>query len=104
MINRMLNSGQTLVGGVDLLKLLEDSDDEVRDFLVSRYGEFVLLEPRLSERTFFLWALPALGLVIGGMALLLAIRRGGRIAANPLSAEEKQRLQRLLEGSDVKKM
>jgi cytochrome c-type biogenesis protein CcmH len=81
-----------------------NSDDEVRDFLVSRYGEFVLLEPRLNEHTFILWALPALGLVIGGIALLLALRRGKGIAANPLSAEEKQRLKRLLEGSDVKKM
>jgi cytochrome c-type biogenesis protein CcmH len=81
-----------------------NSDDEVRDFLVSRYGEFVLLEPRLNEHTFILWALPALGLVIGGIALLLALRRGKGIAAKPLSAEEKQRLKRLLEGSDVKKM
>ena len=81
-----------------------NSDDQVRDFLVSRYGEFVLLEPRLNEHTFILWTLPALGLVIGGMALFLALRRGSRMAANPLSAEEKQRLQRLLEGSDVKKM
>jgi len=80
------------------------SDNEVRDFLVSRYGEFVLLEPRLNRHTFTLWALPALGLVIGGIALLLALRRGKGIAANPLSAEEKQRLKRLLEGSDVKKM
>jgi cytochrome c-type biogenesis protein CcmH len=81
-----------------------ESDDQVRDFLVSRYGEFVLLEPRLNEHTFILWTLPALGLVIGGIALFLALRRGSRMAANPLSAEEKQRLQRLLEGSDVKKM
>jgi len=81
-----------------------NSDDEVRDFLVSRYGEFVLLEPRLNRHTFILWALPALGLVIGGIALLLALQRGKGIAANPLSAEEKQRLKRLLEGPDVKKM
>ncbi|HEY4862568.1 MAG TPA: cytochrome c-type biogenesis protein [Xanthobacteraceae bacterium] len=80
------------------------SDNEVRDFLVSRYGEFVLLEPRLNRHTFILWALPALGLVIGGIALLLALRRGKGIAANPLSVEEKQRLKRLLEGPDVKKM
>ena len=81
-----------------------NSDDEIRDFLVFRYGEFVLLEPRLNEHTLILWALPALGLVIGGIALLLALRRGKGIAANPLSAEEKQRLKRLLEGPDVKKM
>ena len=81
-----------------------ESDDDVREFLVSRYGEFVLLEPRVSEHTLVLWALPALGLVIGGIALLFTLRSGSRVAASPLSAEEKRRLERLLGGSDVKKM
>ena len=80
-----------------------ESDAEVRDFLVSRYGEFVLLEPRLSAHTVLLWALPALGLALGGITFLLASRRKNRISENPLSLEEKQRLARLL-GSDVKKM
>jgi cytochrome c-type biogenesis protein CcmH len=80
-----------------------ESDAEVRDFLVSRYGEFVLLEPRLSAHTVLLWALPALGLALGGITFLLASRRKNRISENPLSLEEKQRLARLL-GADVKKM
>jgi cytochrome c-type biogenesis protein CcmH len=80
-----------------------ESDDEVREFLVSRYGEFVLLEPRLSARTVMLWALPALGFALGGITFLLVSRRKNRIGENPLSPEEKQRLARLL-GPDVKKM
>jgi cytochrome c-type biogenesis protein CcmH len=80
-----------------------ESDDEVRDFLVSRYGEFVLLEPRLNAHTVILWALPVLGLALGGITFLLAFRRKNRVGEIPLSPEEKQRLARLL-GSDVKKM
>lgn len=79
------------------------SDSEVRDFLVSRYGEFVLLEPRLSTHTVILWALPLAGLALAGITFLLVARRKDVVAANPLSSAEKQRLARLL-GSDVKKM
>ncbi len=43
-----------------------DSDAQVLDFLVARYGEFVLLKPRLSWRTAVLWGLPP-GLLLGGM-------------------------------------
>jgi len=80
-----------------------DSDEQVRQFLVSRYGEFVLLQPPLSAHTFLLWTLPFLGLAIGGITFLLAARRRSNTAAGPLSEEEKQRLARLL-GPDVKKM
>jgi cytochrome c-type biogenesis protein CcmH len=80
-----------------------ESDDQVRDFLVSRYGEFVLLEPRLNAHTVILWTLPFVGLALGGITFLLASRRKTRLAESPLSSEEKQRLARLL-GSDVKKM
>jgi cytochrome c-type biogenesis protein CcmH len=73
------------------------SDDEVRDFLVSRYGEFVLLEPRLNAHTLVLWVLPALGLALGAITFLLIHRRGSRAEAKPLSVGEKQRLKRLLD-------
>jgi cytochrome c-type biogenesis protein CcmH len=49
-----------------------DSDAEVMDFLVARYGEFVLLKPRLSWHTALLWCLPAAALVVG-MTLVLAL-------------------------------
>ena len=79
------------------------SDDEVRDFLVSRYGEFVLLEPRLNAHTFVLWALPLAGFALAGITFLLVARRKTVTAANPLSSAEKRRLARLI-GPDVKKM
>src|SRR5262249_61134062 len=45
-----------------------DSDSQVVDFLVSRYGEFVLLKPRFSGHTLVLWAAPIVLLLGGGAA------------------------------------
>ena len=52
-----------------------DSDRQVIDFLVARYGEFVLLRPRLSWHTAVLWLGPAAMLLIGGCAVLVLARR-----------------------------
>jgi cytochrome c-type biogenesis protein CcmH len=78
-----------------------DSNRQVIDFLVARYGEFVLLKPRFSPHTLLLWLLPPLALAGGGLALWLYSRRrsnaGG--AADPalhLTDEEEARLERLL--------
>jgi cytochrome c-type biogenesis protein CcmH len=46
-----------------------DSDAQVMDFLVARYGEFVLLKPRFERRTWLLWLVPPLLLAGGGLAL-----------------------------------
>ncbi len=51
-----------------------DSDEQVMDYVVSRYGEFVLLKPRLSWRNAVLWTAPA-ALLIGGAVYILAARR-----------------------------
>jgi cytochrome c-type biogenesis protein CcmH len=74
-----------------------DTDTAVRDFLVARYGEFILLEPRLRLATALLWGLPILVLLtaIGGAAAALLRRRGA--ASAPLSAAEKRRLAKLLD-------
>ena len=48
-----------------------DSDAQVIDFLVARYGEFVLLKPRFNRHTLLLWLLPPLALAGGGLALWL---------------------------------
>jgi len=79
-----------------------DSDAQVLDFLVARYGEFVLLKPRLSWRTAILWGLPP-GLLLGGIALLVAAaaRRRGRVQepAPNLTAAEELRLKKILADS-----
>jgi cytochrome c-type biogenesis protein CcmH len=73
-----------------------DSDAEVRDFLVARYGEFILLEPRLSARTWLLWSVPALVLIAGVGGIALALRRRTPVPA-ALTDEEKRRLSALLD-------
>lgn len=73
-----------------------DSDAAVREFLVARYGEFILLEPRFSPRTWLLWGIPVLALIAGIGGIALALRRRAPAAA-PLSEEEKRRLSALLE-------
>ena len=52
-----------------------DSDRQVIDFLVARYGEFVLLKPRLSLHTLLLWLAPFVVLIVGAIAFLAAGRR-----------------------------
>ncbi|MCD0419634.1 cytochrome c-type biogenesis protein CcmH [Rubrivivax sp. JA1024] len=79
-----------------------DSNKQVIDYLVSRYGEFVLLKPRFELHTLLLWLLPPFVLFGGGLGLWLHIRRRGRDAARatdapkPLSADEQARLEKLL--------
>jgi cytochrome c-type biogenesis protein CcmH len=79
-----------------------DSDAQVIDFLVARYGEFVLLKPRLNPHTWLLWLLPPLALVGGGLALWIhGRRRSVSMAADDpsrfqLTAEEEARLERLI--------
>src|SRR4029077_8987737 len=52
-----------------------DSDTQVLDFLVSRYGQFVLLRPRLELQTIILWGLPPAALLAGVLGLLVTARR-----------------------------
>ena len=51
------------------------SDAEIKDFLVARYGEFVLYKPRMEGRTWLLWAGPALLLLAGAGAVAVVVRR-----------------------------
>jgi cytochrome c-type biogenesis protein CcmH len=79
-----------------------DSDEQVIDFLVARYGEFVLLKPRLNSHTWLLWLLPPLALAGGGFVLWAHNRRRSRsgVAEDEslfrLSADEEARLERLI--------
>jgi cytochrome c-type biogenesis protein CcmH len=75
-----------------------DTDEEVLAYVVARYGEFVLLKPRFSLRNALLWGTPAVLLVIGGIVLVVSIRRRERPATKALSAEEKDALAKVLGG------
>lgn len=76
-----------------------DSDRQVLDFLVSRYGSFVLLKPPLEISTLLLWGLPPVTLLAGIVALLIMARRRKTIVldAAALSSEEQQRIRKLVE-------
>jgi cytochrome c-type biogenesis protein CcmH len=74
-----------------------DTDQEIEDFVVARYGEFVLLKPRLSRHTLILWfATPAV-LLAALLVVFLAFRKRSKAAAQPgLSKAEQRRLKQLL--------
>ena len=77
-----------------------DSNSQVLDFLVARYGEFVLLKPRFERQNLLLWLLGPVLLLGGALALWLQIRRrarsGADVPAPPLSPEEEARLAALM--------
>ena len=76
-----------------------DSNQQVLDFLVARYGEFVLLKPLLESRTIILWALPPVALLAGAVGLFFAVRRRRTIQPEPatLSNEEQRKLSTLVD-------
>ena len=73
------------------------TDQEIRDFLVSRYGDFVLYRPPVKSTTWLLWAGPFVLLVVGVAALIAYLRRRGmQVAPAGLSEDEKKRAEALL--------
>ena len=78
-----------------------DTDQGVLDYLVARYGEFVLLKPRFEWQTMPLWLAPVAILSIGGLTLVVAVRRRRRARGTsidtpaPLSKSEQARLAEL---------
>ena len=77
-----------------------ETDEKVIDYVVSRYGEFVLLRPRFSMRNAMLWATPAILFLLGGGALMIYASRRRRVAPSTLSDEEESRLREILKGSE----
>jgi cytochrome c-type biogenesis protein CcmH len=74
-----------------------DSDEAVLTYIVSRYGEFVLLKPRVSMKTVLLWGAPVLLVLAGGLSLLVfARKRAGKPTGSKLTADEQARLSELL--------
>jgi cytochrome c-type biogenesis protein CcmH len=74
-----------------------DTDEQVAQYLVDRYGEFVLLKPVFAPHTLVLWAAAPLVLVIGGIAIVIAARRKRAmgVPAEGLTADEQQALDEL---------
>ncbi|MFO1155987.1 MAG: cytochrome c-type biogenesis protein [Rhodospirillales bacterium] len=77
-----------------------DSDRQVIDYIVSRYGDFVLLRPPVKPETWPLWFGPAVIGGLGALALVLYFRRRARVSGGetpPLSEADEQRIARMLE-------
>jgi len=90
----------------ELVFMIKDgkSDKEIVDFMVERYGEFILYRPRLSPATMLLWGTPVFLLVFGVVLLLLIVRKRRRLevgseANTGLSSSERERLASLLNPS-----
>jgi cytochrome c-type biogenesis protein CcmH len=74
-----------------------DSDAEVVDFLVARYGDYVLLKPRIQPNTIILWTAPLAAAVAAAFGLVVVMRnaKARRERAKPLTADEIEALRRL---------
>lgn len=76
-----------------------ESDSAIRQFLVARYGEFVLLRPPVNAKTVLLWSLPAIGLLAGIWIAASVFRkrtRAAEVPVAPLSADEQTALDAML--------
>ena len=76
-----------------------ETDEEVLSYVVSRYGEFVLLQPPFSMRNALLWAAPVVLLLLGAAAALAFARRRPA-ATSPLSRDEERALDEILRRPD----
>jgi len=77
-----------------------DSNNQVIDFLVARYGEFVLLKPRISWHTALLWLAPFAVVLAGACGLFAFLRRRGEALSSAqasLTADERRRVEALLD-------
>lgn len=87
-------------------KMIEagNTDQEIIDFMVMRYGDFVLYRPPFKLKTALLWAGPFLLLIIGIGYLMIYLRRQARTSSTNLSTDEQQQAMALLgEQEDNKK-
>lgn len=75
--------------------LAGDSDQQVLDYVVARYGAFVLLRPPFEPATWALWLGPLVLLICGGFGVFIFFRRPRREGQAPLGADEVEALRRL---------
>jgi cytochrome c-type biogenesis protein CcmH len=76
------------------------TDAQVRDYMVRRYGDFVLYQPPLRPLTWALWFGPFVALAVAALALLRSVRQRRRVTVRPLDADERRRADALLAASD----
>ncbi|PCF96997.1 cytochrome c-type biogenesis protein [Vreelandella nigrificans] len=78
--------------------LLQDgqSDIEIIDHMVQRFGDYILYNPRLENRTYLLWGLPIGLIFVGVLVVILMVRARRNASAKALSAEERARLDALI--------
>ena len=90
-VYRLLNEGNT--------------DDQVKDYLVERYGEYVLYRPKWSKETWVLWLAPVFLLAVGVFVVLFMVRRRtssvDKANSEPLNDQDQQRLEQLLHQEKV---
>ena len=79
----------------DMVQSSQD-DDQIVDFLVQRYGDFVLYSPPVKPSTYLLWYGPFVLLIIAALILLRSVRRQKQTAKKDISAEERRRLNEIL--------
>jgi cytochrome c-type biogenesis protein CcmH len=80
------------------LVMAGSSRNEIIDFMVSRYGDFVLYKPPIKQTTLLLWAGPLLFLLLGMGILFAFLRKKSRQASQPISDADRQRAEQLLGG------
>lgn len=90
----------------EVYRLLNEgySDDEITDYMVARYGEFILYRPKASGITLWLWLAPAGLLLIAIVGVFVFVRRhrsGATSAESTLTEQEQQRLSALLQNPGV---
>ena len=76
----------------EVLQLMHEgrNDGEIKQFLVQRYGEFVLYRPRMEERTWLLWFGPMLLVIAGALLVTVLVRRNANRARGSISTDEPQ--------------
>lgn len=89
---------QDLRGKTYELVMAGSSRDEIIDFMVTRYGDFVLYKPPVKQSTLLLWLGPLLFFLLGLGILFAFLRRKSRQTSLPLSDTDRQRAEQLLSG------
>jgi cytochrome c-type biogenesis protein CcmH len=72
------------------------NDEEIVEFLVARYGDFVLYNPPVKPSTYLIWFGPFVLLLIAALVLLRSIRRQQKVPTTEISTEERERLNAIL--------